>query len=202
MKKQTLWVFSIVMLTLLFAGCNSNKVKVWMANPASVYCEDNGWTLEIEKSEEWDTWICRFDDGSYCEEWSFYRWECVKWDLIYNTVSGEEERYVFDSEIFTAEDLAAAEDYIIYAGFGQMNVRVEDVRLKYLWDEKSLSELDYCKSIDPTIDECIVYVSEFYIPKQDVQMAWAFEPDTTLSWYEWYLWREKGWEWKYLTAGY
>ena len=33
-------------------------------------------------------------------------------------------------------------------------------------------------------------------------MAWAFEPDTILTWYQWYLGRSKGWDWQYLTAGY
>jgi hypothetical protein len=56
--------------------------------------------------------------------------------------------------------------------------------------------------LDSTVEECVVFESEFYIPQQDAQMAWAFEPDTTLTGYQWYLWRTKGGEWKILTAGY
>ena len=90
--------------------------------------------------------------------------------------------------------------------FVKWGVRIENLKLTYLWDEKSLSELDYCKENWDTkwitVDECVVYESEFYIPDQDAVMAWAFEPDTTLTWYQWYLGRSKGWDWQYLTAGY
>lgn len=57
------------------------KTKEWnvsMANPASVYCENNWWTLEIQNQKDGQIWICNFDDWSNCEEWAFYRWEC-KW---------------------------------------------------------------------------------------------------------------------------
>jgi len=62
-----------------------------IANPASVYCEENGGTLKIETAEDWNqSWICLFTDGSYCEEWSYFRNECKAGDIIYNTVSNEE----------------------------------------------------------------------------------------------------------------
>jgi hypothetical protein len=73
-------------------------------------------------------------------------------------------------------------------------------------DEKSTSELEYCKTFEErewlTVDECVVFESEFFIPEQDSQMAWAFEPNKTLTGYQWYLGRTKGWEWKILTMGY
>jgi hypothetical protein len=56
--------------------------------------------------------------------------------------------------------------------------------------------------LDATVKECVVYESEFYIPEQDAVMAWAFEPDTTLTGYQWYLGRVKWGEWKILTMGY
>jgi hypothetical protein len=33
-------------------------------------------------------------------------------------------------------------------------------------------------------------------------MAWAFEPNKTITGYEWYLGRVKGGEWKILTSGF
>jgi inhibitor of cysteine peptidase len=48
-----------------------------VANPASVYCEQQGGTVEIRTDDEGgQVGVCVFDDGSECEEWAFYRGEC------------------------------------------------------------------------------------------------------------------------------
>ena len=87
MKKTTLWIVAILAVATL-AGCNKTPVEnpeqnSEIANPASVYCEENGGTLNL------DEWLCMFEDGSYCEEWSYYRGECEAWEIIYNTVEDE-----------------------------------------------------------------------------------------------------------------
>jgi putative hemolysin len=41
-----------------------------IANPASVYCVEQGGTLDLESG------MCTFADGSQCEEWAFFRGEC------------------------------------------------------------------------------------------------------------------------------
>jgi hypothetical protein len=107
-----------------------------------------------------------FDDGSYCEEWSYYRNECKQGDIVYNTVSDE-----LTGTLYTQEDLKAAEKVITEEGFGKMTVKVENVKLKYMGDEKANSELKYCQELDSTVEECVVFESEFYIPEQDAQMA-------------------------------
>lgn len=82
MKTKTLGLIALLTIgCLTLAGCNKSE-NTEIANPASVYCEDNGGTLQIE---EW-AWLCMFDDGSYCEERSYYRWECWKGDIFYNTL--------------------------------------------------------------------------------------------------------------------
>lgn len=55
-----------------------------MPNPASVYCEENGGTLEIRTDEETggQVGICIFSDGSECDEWAFYRDECAPGDSL------------------------------------------------------------------------------------------------------------------------
>ena len=51
--------------------------SIWMANPASVYCEKNWWTLIIQSDANWWQYgICNFSDGSSCEERAYFRWEC------------------------------------------------------------------------------------------------------------------------------
>jgi putative hemolysin len=47
-----------------------------MANPASVYCKEQGYELEIREAEGGQVGYCVFPDGTECEEWAFYRGEC------------------------------------------------------------------------------------------------------------------------------
>jgi len=50
-----------------------------IANPASVYCEQQGGTLSIRKDMTGGEYgICVFTNGVECDEWKFYRGECSK----------------------------------------------------------------------------------------------------------------------------
>jgi len=48
-----------------------------LPNPASVFCEQQGYTLEIRTAEDGSQsgW-CIFPDGSECDEWAYFRGEC------------------------------------------------------------------------------------------------------------------------------
>jgi putative hemolysin len=47
------------------------------ADPALVYCQDNGGTLEIRKDGEGNAYgLCVFANGSECKLWEYYRGEC------------------------------------------------------------------------------------------------------------------------------
>ena len=181
---------------------STEEPTIWMPNPASVYCEEQGWTVNVVKDEEWnESGMCKLTDGTEVEEWEYYRanhqdetattWDMSTWDA---------------APLYTEEDLKAAEKVINDEGFGKMTVKVENIKLAYMGDEKANEELEYCKTFEEKewlkVDECVVFESEFFIPEQDAQMAWAFEPNTTLTGYQWYLGRTKGWEWKILTMGY
>ena len=210
MKTKTFWLVALLAAGVLtLAGCGNNQPTVEnpdenaeIANPASVYCEENGWTLVLEEG----AWLCMFADGSYCEEWAYQRWECQPGDMMYNVVP--EEEFIDDveqkadwngtSEIYSDEDLQAAVDKIV----NYFDIKVEMQEIFYQWDEESANQLDYCKELNPEVDECVFFKTNFFIPEQDAVMAWAFEPDTTLTDYEWYLGRTAGGEWNVLTAGY
>lgn len=69
---------------------------VWIANPASTYCIENNWTLEIKNEIEWSIGICTFPDWSSCEERAFFRWECTPWN--------QEENIPTDSEVVNDEE--------------------------------------------------------------------------------------------------
>lgn len=207
MKTKTFGLVALLaagVLTLAWCGKTEAPVEenAEIANPASVYCEENGWTLVLEEG----AWLCMFADGSYCEEWAFMNGECQPWDIMYNAVS--EEEFIDDveqkadwnwtSEIYSDEDLQAAVDKIV----SYFDINVEMQEIFYQGDEESANKLDYCKELNPEVDECVFFKTNFFIPEQDAVMAWAFEPNTTLTDYEWYLGRTAGGEWNVLTAGY
>jgi len=58
----------------------SNKVPTEAAipNPASKNCLDKGGKLEMREETAGTLGICKFTDGTECEEWKFYRNECRK----------------------------------------------------------------------------------------------------------------------------
>ena len=83
--KKTIWLVALLAMgALTLAGCNKNTTvenpeeNVEIPNPAAVYCEQNGGTLVLEEG------ICKFNDGSYCEEWAYQRWECQPGEIMYN----------------------------------------------------------------------------------------------------------------------
>ncbi len=48
-----------------------------LPNPASAYCEEQGYQLEIRTDAEGNQYgVCIFPDGSECDEWAFFRGEC------------------------------------------------------------------------------------------------------------------------------
>lgn len=49
---------------------------VGLANPASVYCVDNGGTLEIVDTTWWQVGMCTLSDWMVCEERAYMRGEC------------------------------------------------------------------------------------------------------------------------------
>jgi putative hemolysin len=54
------------------------KPLAGIANPASVYCVNQGYQNEIRKDEAGNEFgVCIFPDNSECEEWAFFRGECL-----------------------------------------------------------------------------------------------------------------------------
>ena len=74
MSKRMLMILPAVLALALLAGAcggdDENEDETGIANPASVYCEEQGGTLDLESG------MCTFPDGSQCEEWAFFRGEC------------------------------------------------------------------------------------------------------------------------------
>jgi putative hemolysin len=75
------WLIGLGLLAMVFvAGCSQNAQ---VANPASVFCEEQGGTLDMRVDQNGGQYgVCMFDDGSQCEEWAFYRGECAIGDSM------------------------------------------------------------------------------------------------------------------------
>lgn len=73
-------IVALVLSLALIAGCSGGDRDddTGLANPASVFCEEQGGTLEIRTDEAGQYGVCVFDDGSECEEWAYYRGECAR----------------------------------------------------------------------------------------------------------------------------
>jgi len=52
-----------------------DEKQIELANPASVYCEEQGGKLEIRDMDKGQVGICSFDNRE-CEEWAYFRGEC------------------------------------------------------------------------------------------------------------------------------
>lgn len=59
---------------------NESKIqinKTQVANPASIYCLENGGNISIRTDKSGEQYgVCIFSNGSECEEWKFFRGEC------------------------------------------------------------------------------------------------------------------------------
>jgi len=69
----------VLMLSASLVGgcCQPQASDAGPANPASVYCEGQGYRLEMRTDADGGTYgVCIFPDGTECEEWAFYRGEC------------------------------------------------------------------------------------------------------------------------------
>jgi putative hemolysin len=116
----------LVVFCLLLAACSPAQndptatTQPNMPNPASVYCEEKGYTLEtITAADGSQSANCVFPDGSKCDEWAFYRGECKPGDAattdsadiasdgcrIYrNEALGYSFHYPADAQIITNDD--------------------------------------------------------------------------------------------------
>jgi putative hemolysin len=96
-----------VILALSLVACSGSDEGTddgaGLSNPASVYCEEQGGTLQFRQDESGGTYgVCVFDDGSECEEWAFYRGECAPGD---------------DRVPMTIDDALAASGPVTVAGY-------------------------------------------------------------------------------------
>jgi putative hemolysin len=81
MFRKLMLILIVLLLVVTLAACKRDQTnsgaEVKLANPASVYCEQNGGKVEMRTDASGSqAGICVFPDGSECDEWAYYRDEC------------------------------------------------------------------------------------------------------------------------------
>ena len=121
-------------------------------NPASVYCEENGGTLELISDEWWVRGNCNFDDGSFCEEWAYYHWECSPGRWNWNTIELEDIQELQNDENLSPEEKEEISDLVeeIQEHDSQeIDAAVDDTLKKYesTWSNLEESDIDLMNEI-------------------------------------------------------
>lgn len=80
MNKNTI-IIIIIIIAVAGVGFWFYNRQSELANPASVYCEEQGGVLEHIMFEKGVRGFCLFDDGSKCGQWDFFRGDCKKTQL-------------------------------------------------------------------------------------------------------------------------
>jgi len=85
-RNQYVLGLTLVLTTLIISGCGAPTARpteiptptpVGLPNPASAYCEEQGYTVEIRTDASGGQYgVCVFPGGNECEEWAYYRGEC------------------------------------------------------------------------------------------------------------------------------
>jgi putative hemolysin len=81
MFRKWMLILIVLLLVVTMSACKRDQTtsgaEVKLANPASVYCEQNGGKVEMRTDASGgQAGICVFPDGSECDEWAYYRDEC------------------------------------------------------------------------------------------------------------------------------
>jgi putative hemolysin len=82
MFRKGFLILVVLLLVLSMTACKRDQVQTGtdalIANPASVYCEQNNGKVEIRTDVSGgQAGVCVFADGSECEEWAYFNGECA-----------------------------------------------------------------------------------------------------------------------------
>lgn len=69
------------------------ETQIGIANPASIYCLDNGGSLQMKENKNGQYGVCYFEDNRQCEERAFYHGDCPKWGMKVTGYDNDAEAY-------------------------------------------------------------------------------------------------------------
>lgn len=85
-KYVAVFIILIAAAALIYFYFSNKSENQQLSNPAAVKCAENGGTLFPVEFEEGTDSFCKFDDGSVCWEWDFYRGDCARGELKIETL--------------------------------------------------------------------------------------------------------------------
>jgi hypothetical protein len=88
---------------------------IGMPNPASFYCQELGYQLEMRETEEGTQGVCVFFDGSECEEWEFLAGRCGQ-EKSFCELQGYELREAGEIANCVFEDSSTCPEYLYFIG--------------------------------------------------------------------------------------
>jgi putative hemolysin len=96
----------VVGAVFFFGKSNSPKMEnVGIANPASVFCKENGGTSEKQTNAQGEYANCVFPNGQKCEEWALFRGECAV-DGVVNLAKYSDDKNQVSVAFFIKENTA------------------------------------------------------------------------------------------------
>ena len=130
MQSKPRFLMLLVIFGLILAGCNGSEsdaaptpfveteggdVFIGVPNPASFYCQEMGYELDLRDTDGSTEGICIMPNGAECEEWEFLAGGCsIEWTFCqrqgYNIREGEE------GAICTFNDGSSCLEYEFFIG--------------------------------------------------------------------------------------
>ena len=78
--RKLLWTIVVILILGIAVwqifNLNKDKPVPNLPNPASVNCKETGGELDIRSEPKGQYGVCKFNDGTECEEWAYFRGTC------------------------------------------------------------------------------------------------------------------------------
>jgi putative hemolysin len=166
---------------------NENEEVIGMANPASVYCEEQGGTLVFREDVNGAYGVCVFTDGSECEEWTYFRGECHPGGPTKEASESSTSQVVawYGRVISAGTDLPAESKLLIAPeGTGEVfitgeNGEIENMIISIRDKEPPANYANFWGWLDcPSADACLLTVTKIRLDGPGD----FFEPDMLEGW--------------------
>lgn len=118
-----LFAFSLLLLSACISRIGpTEQPSAGVPNPASVYCEQQGYRVEIRTAEDGSQHgVCVFPEGE-CDEWAYYRGECSPPTGGEGSDQTDEVNRMADvARGMLAADLGISPDDILFTAFEEVD---------------------------------------------------------------------------------